>query len=79
MTSYSKVRGDGAAETEEEDSSVLNSYFPASKLFEYCWPLSDPEAECFMLQEHVSEFLELRAFQRKYPGNFLCALNYFAA
>ncbi|XP_065898965.1 PHD finger protein 10-like isoform X2 [Dysidea avara] len=77
MTLYSKTpRGDGTEETEEEDLSVSNSYFPASKLFEYCWPLSDPEAECFMLQEHVSEFLELRAFQRKYPDIQRRTLDY---
>ena len=69
MTLYTKLpRGDVSAEDEENDTPVSTSYFPASKLFEYCWPLSDPEADNFMLQEHVSEFLELRAFQRKYPG-----------
>lgn len=54
-------------------SSSSSSYFPASKLFEYSWPLSDPDADCFMLQEQVSEYLELRggAFQRKYPGHFI--------
>ena len=53
--------------------STSNSYFPASKLFEYSWPLSDPDAEFYMLQEQVSEYLELRggAFQRKYPGNLI--------
>ena len=57
-------------------STSSSSYFPASKLLEYSWPLSDPDAECFMLLEHVSEYLELRggAFQRKYPG-----YNFFSA
>ena len=73
------VRSAITEETQEvcqgSPSTSSSSYFPASKLFEYSWPLSDPDAECFMLQEQVSEYLELRggAFQRKYPG---CHLIY---
>jgi hypothetical protein len=48
------------AETQESGSVVATDYFPASKLFEYQWPLGDEGAEHYMLQEHVKE----------YPGQF---------
>ena len=39
---------------------VATDYFPASKLFEYQWPLGDEGAEHYMLQEHVKEFFDIR-------------------
>ena len=62
------------SETHESGSVAGNQstdYFPASKLFEYQWPLGDESAEHYMLQEHVKEFLNIRGIQRKYPGQFL--------
>lgn len=37
-------------------------------MFEYQWPLNDKSAEWFLLQEHISEFLGVVSFKRKYPG-----------
>jgi len=37
-------------------------------VFEYQWPLNDKSAEWFLLQEHISEFLGVVSFKRKYPG-----------
>jgi len=37
-------------------------------VFEYQWPLNDKSAEWFLLQEHISEFLGIVSFKRKYPG-----------
>ena len=36
-------------------------------LFEYHWPVEDPLAEIFFLQEQVSEYLGVKSFKRKYP------------
>jgi len=38
------------------------------QVFEYQWPLNDRSAEWFVLQEHMSEFLGVVSFKRKYPG-----------
>ena len=54
--------------TSEKQQRV--DYFPASKLFEYQWPLGTESAEFFILQEHVKEYLDIRGIQRKYPGMF---------
>ena len=56
------------SETHESGSVAATDYFPASKLFEYQWPLGDEGAEHYMLQEHVKEYLDIRGIQRKYPG-----------
>ena len=58
------------SETQKSGSVVATDYFPASKLFEYQWPLGDEGAEHYMLQEHVKEYLDIRGIQRKYPGQF---------
>jgi len=39
------------------------------QVFEYQWPPNDRSAEWFLLQEHISEFLQIVSFKRKYPGN----------
>ncbi|KAK3580390.1 hypothetical protein CHS0354_001510 [Potamilus streckersoni] len=41
----------------------------AENLYEYQWP-QEPDADWYMLQEHVSEFLEVKSFKRKYPDLF---------
>lgn len=56
------------AEDEEEENEEDDDYFPASKLFEYQWPLGEEGAEHYMLQEHVALYLDIRGIQRKYPG-----------
>ena len=58
----------------DEGSSENRDYFPASRLFEYKWPLHDEQAEQYFLQEQVAEFLGIRGIQRKYPGEsgFTC-------
>lgn len=57
---------DGGASDVEKQQKV--DYFPASKLFEYQWPLGNDAAELYILQEHVKEYLDIRGIQRKYPG-----------
>ncbi|XP_071079408.1 PHD finger protein 10-like isoform X1 [Haliotis cracherodii] len=39
--------------------------FPAESLFEYQWPLDG--GEWYMLQEQISEYLQIKSFKRKYP------------
>ena len=58
----------------DEGSSENRDYFPASRLFEYKWPLHDEQAEQYFLQEQVAEFLGIRGIQHKYPGEsgFTC-------
>lgn len=41
--------------------------FPAANVFEYQWP-QETGAEWYMLQEQISEFLAVKSFKRKYPG-----------
>ncbi len=60
-----RKRADEGEQEEEEDEE---DYFPASKLFEYQWPLGEESAEHYMLQEQVALFLDIRGTQRKYPG-----------
>ena len=55
-------------------NQLAADYFPASKLFEYQWPLGDEGAEHYMLQEHVKEYLDIRGIQRKYPGQLVVVL-----
>ena len=43
------------------------SGFPADQLFEYQWP-QDKIGEWFFLQEHLSAYLGVISFKRKYPG-----------
>lgn len=53
--------------------------FPASKLFEYQWPQeSGPGGDWFFLQEQLSDFLDVKSFRRKFPGNYvqIMAINY---
>ncbi|XP_062507602.1 PHD finger protein 10-like [Corticium candelabrum] len=56
--------------SDDETIRDLDVYFPPEKLYEYQWPLGDPCADFFFLQEHVAEYLGIngiRSFQRKYP------------
>ena len=53
------------------EKSQRVDYFPASKLFEYQWPLGVEGADFYILQEHVVEFLDIRGLQRKYPGGLM--------
>lgn len=41
--------------------------FPVEYLREYRWP-ADRHGEFFILQEQVSEYLDILSFKRKYPG-----------
>ena len=61
------VPDDQASEASSEKHRRVD-YFPASRLFEYQWPLGSDGAEFFILQEQVKEFLDIRGIQRKYPG-----------
>lgn len=40
----------------------------AETLFEYKWPLNNPDAEFYFLQEQIIEFLGHKSFRRKYPN-----------
>lgn len=59
----SSNNGDDISEKQEE-----REYFPATRLFEYQWPLGEEPTEHYMLQEQVAEYLDIRGIQRKYPG-----------
>ena len=50
------------------EKRLREDYFPASRLFEYQWPLGPEGSEFYILQEQVKEFLDIRGIQRKYPG-----------
>lgn len=47
----------------------------SNHVFEYQWPPNDRSAEWFLLQEHISEFLGVVSFKRKYPGNLTLCFN----
>ncbi|XP_013411434.1 PHD finger protein 10 isoform X1 [Lingula anatina] len=49
-----------------EDNAHITKGFNADDLFEYQWP-QDKTGEWYMLQEQVSEYLEVLSFKRKYP------------
>lgn len=51
-------------EVYDPDSNVE---FTAEHLAEYQWPLNDKNADQFMIQEQISEFLGVKSFKRKYP------------
>ena len=50
---------------------VCGRHEESVQVFEYQWPPNDKSAEWFVLQEHVSEFLGVVSFKRKYPGNIV--------
>jgi len=47
----------------------------ATQVFEYQWPPNDRSAEWFLLQEHISEFLGVVSFKRKYPDIYRRAVG----
>ncbi|XP_070578006.1 PHD finger protein 10-like isoform X2 [Ptychodera flava] len=49
------------------DDVAGETFFPAESLYEYQWPPNCKDAELYMLQEQVSEFLGVKSFKRKYP------------
>ena len=55
----------GAMEEESEDPRLSFS----TNIFEYKWPLGNPESPTYILQEQIAEYLEIRGFSRRYPGN----------
>ena len=59
---------------DESEKQEGGEYFPATRLFEYQWPLGDASAEHYMLQEQVAEYLDIRGIQRKYPGMSECGM-----
>lgn len=76
------IENDGVDSETNDSGSVAGSssnqvtdYFPASKLFEYQWPLGDEGAEHYMLQEQVKDFLDIRGIQRKYPGQLMSTVD----
>ena len=67
----------GEDDTEAEHGEGLESeeeeaYFAATQIIEYKWPPDNPEAETYMLQEQIIDYLEVRGFSRKYPGTCVC-------
>ena len=49
------------------NSFLSRANLPASELFVYKWPQEEANAESYVLQEQVSEFLHVKSFKRKYP------------
>ena len=41
--------------------------FTAEKVFEYCWPLEGGYGEHYFIQEHISQYIGISSFKRKYP------------
>ena len=64
----STLTSDKEASRSDSGSEDDTGYHSANLLFEYRWPAQDPYSETFMLQEQVVEYLEIRGFSRKYPG-----------
>jgi len=48
----------------------LGAKIGVSQLHVYKWPQDEPAAELYMLQEQLSDFLEVKSFKRKYPEVF---------
>ena len=65
---YINLTRDGILYSDEGVAGEDRDYFPASRLFEYRWPVEQERAELYFLQEQVAEFLKIRGIQRKYPG-----------
>jgi hypothetical protein len=42
----------------------------AEHIFEYQWPQGDPNAEFYVVQEQISDYLGVVSFKRKHPGLF---------
>lgn len=64
----STLTSDKEASRSDSGSEDDTGYHSANLLFEYRWPAHDPYSETYMLQEQVVEYLEIRGFSRKYPG-----------
>lgn len=64
----SVLTSDKEASRSDSGSEDDTGYHSANLLFEYRWPAHDPYSETYMLQEQVVEYLEIRGFSRKYPG-----------
>ena len=62
---------------EERNSvCVCSPTMAASKLIEYQWP-QEKGSEWYMLQEQVTEYLDIVSFKRKYPGESLHVMGVF--
>lgn len=48
----------------------LGAKLAVSQLHVYKWPQDEPGAELYVLQEQLSDFLEIKSFKRKYPEVF---------
>lgn len=48
-------------------NACFRSVLPPENLFEYLWP-PEQGGEFYMLQEQISEYLGIKSFKRKYPG-----------
>lgn len=51
--------------SDDEITSEAVSHITADRIFEYQWPMHSGEG--YMLQEQISEFLQVKSFKRKYP------------
>ena len=71
----SNVTSDKEASRSDSGSDEDTGYHNANLLFEYRWPPHDAYADTFMLQEQVVEYLEIRGFSRKYPGEWVFSVG----
>ncbi|KAL3873548.1 hypothetical protein ACJMK2_036647 [Sinanodonta woodiana] len=68
-TPAKKPRRSSISSVTQDIAGDDHSPLKAENLYEYQWP-QEPDADWYMLQEHVSEFLEVKSFKRKYPDLF---------
>ena len=59
-------RGSSGSTAKKGKKSVsFDTSFPAARIIEYQWPAGS--GNYFMIQEQITEFLQIKSFKRKYP------------
>lgn len=59
-------RGSSSGSAKKVKKSVtFDTSFPAHRIIEYQWPVGS--GNYFMIQEQITEFLQIKSFKRKYP------------
>lgn len=71
MDEDSRGSGSGGASSASSAKKVkklvttVDTSFPAHRIIEYQWPVAS--GNYFMIQEQITEFLQIKSFKRKYP------------
>lgn len=61
----SRGSSSGSSAKKVKKSVTFDTSFPAHRIIEYQWPVGS--GNYFMIQEQITEFLQIKSFKRKYP------------